>query len=323
MRGRVTDGPLFRASLGWGRRFGLGRTFGWGRGEGRRRPVRERRGRAGQAHEQEGDDLPRAERLVEHHEPRDGGGAGLDAHQHPEHARRDPPQGDHLEPVGDRRREQGDAEPDQQQRRPVDDGPGPVRAERQHHERGDAERAGEAVEPGQHAPDPRRRHDVARPAHAGDERERQAAQGHVARRVEAEQRDAGRGEERPRAVEPAAGLGERQQQRPAELDGDGDAERDGPQREVEDEVHRRHAHAEQRRGLPRLAVPAPEAGSQHDEEQQRGEPEAQGGDARRAEVVERGAGERAAALHRRDRAQHEQRVGPPHRRPAVGDDRHG
>ncbi|CAA9366530.1 MAG: hypothetical protein AVDCRST_MAG36-3130, partial [uncultured Nocardioidaceae bacterium] len=156
----------------------------------------------------------------------------LEAHEDAEHARRHAPQRHHLEPVRHDRRQHRDGEAAEQEHRRVEHRGGAGGAVRQHQQGGDGQRDGEPVETGQQPSDAGAGEDVPRPEDAGEQREGEPGQRDAAGGVGAEQDDPGGREQRPDPVDPAAGLHQRQQQRPDELDGHGDAERDGAQRQV-------------------------------------------------------------------------------------------
>jgi hypothetical protein len=144
------------------------------------------------------------------------------------------------------------------------------------------------------------------PEQPGQERQREAGQRRPAA-VQAEQGDAAAGQGHPGQVAPAPGLHQRHEQRPDELDGDGHAQRHGPDREVEHRVHAGHGDAEQHGRLQRRPRPLPEPRPEHRQQEQARQPQPQQDDAGGAQLVEQGAGDGAAGLHGGDGADDEQR----------------
>jgi hypothetical protein len=149
------------------------------------------------------------------------------------------------------------------------------------------------------------------PERAGNQREQQPAEGDVVAAAQPEQRHARCGQPDPERVAPAAGLHESDGQRPQKLHGDADTERYGAQRQIEDDVHAGHREPEEQGREPSVARPSPGSRTQHRDEHCAGKTEAHQGDSHGAGLVEDGAGDGTAGLHRCDRDDHQHRCGQP------------
>src|SRR6185437_12605013 len=192
---------------------------------------------AGHHNAADGQPLHGAQVLAEQAQPDQRRHRRLQAHPHAEQPHRYPPQRLELEPVGDDggqdpdrgadsqhgRPEHGTAARDQRGRRD-DDG-------RDHHGDGQPGRPREAL-PGRRA-----EHDVGCPARRGQGREQHPGQVEMPVPALGQQHHPGRGEHDKADVTQMPGPGHRHGQRPEELDGDGDPERDTGERLVDREVH--------------------------------------------------------------------------------------
>jgi len=120
-----------------------------------------------------------------------------------------------------------------------------------------------------------------------------------------EQDDAGSGDGNPEEVERAARGGERDTERPHELEGHGDSQWDSVEREVEARVHRGEHEPEHDRQSNLGSRVAAQARTPDGEQHDGGDGDA---DERRtdcAELLEERRGERCAELHRGDRREDE------------------
>jgi hypothetical protein len=274
-----------------------------------------RRGRTrrGGGHAADSRPLGRRQPLSEDGQADEGRDRGLDRHPDGEQAGRDAAQRLKFQPVGDDRRQQADARARRKERRVehlrrTRDHPGRGHRDSGHAHRDDqAGRAWQALARGLGA------EDVPGPRGAGRRRPGDPGPVQAPGGRAREQRDAGRRERRAaeagrQAVTPAArraGGGapqrprDRDGQRAEELDGDRDPEGDPRERLVDREVHKTQGDTERKRDDavgPRVS--GGEAGDRaggapagHDEQDQRGGPQAQRGDRRGRELAEQAVGD--------------------------------
>ena len=177
----------------------------------------------------------------------------LETHQHPEDALRQASQRLQLERVGDHRAEQADADAGRQQcRRNRSPPPRRRRTGRAAPPRSPSR---SPVRPRRGRPaDPHTEDDVGGPEGAGGEPEcGPGGVDRIAAEAAREQHDAKRRQSGPQQVERPPRAGEGDRERPGELEGDRDSERQPVERLVEAEVHPRQRDAEQCRQPQALA----------------------------------------------------------------------
>ncbi|GAA5140058.1 hypothetical protein GCM10023320_77120 [Pseudonocardia adelaidensis] len=226
--------------------------------------------------------MPRVQQFGQQHDTRQRADHRFQALQHAHRARRQPAQCSEVERVGEHRRQDGDREPHGQHGRPQQVGarcPDPER------ERDDGRpRHGEGEGAGVGAPRAPAEQEV--PAHRDARREREQHAVHRQRPAAVVDQEHPRGgEERPRRVQGAAGPGQCDRERTDELQRRRHAEREVPQRGV-DEVHPRDRGAEGDDEAERAGVGG-RARAQDGEQDERREPEPQRDDAGRLQQVER------------------------------------
>src|SRR5215207_8826163 len=258
----------------------------------RLRVARERRARAGDRDHADGD-------------------RRLQAHDQPEQRGRQAPQRDQLEHERQQRDQERQPDPRQHDLGLDELGAAGGDAGRQRHEGGDAERDRESLEPGPAGADALREQDVARPARRshGGQRDAGRVEGLPRAVAEREQRDAGSGEQHPRHVARMAGAGERDPERPEELDRHGDAERD-PRDRLEERQRQEPRAGAERHGCAEVGAAAPAHAGAHERPQdERREHQPQRHEAGRADAVEQRLRQRCAELDRRHRGDRQRDAG--------------
>jgi len=277
----------------------------------RLRVARERRARARDRDHADRDRAGQRQPLVEDEESEQRGDRRLQAHDQAEQRGRQAPQRDQLEHERQQRDQQGEPDPRQHDLGLDELGAGGGNAGRQRHEGGDAERDGESLEPGPAGADALREQYVARPARRRHGGQRDAGRVERLPRAVAErqQRDAGSGEHHPRHVARMAGAGERDPERPEELDRHGDAERDPRDRLEERQRQEPRARAE-RHGCAEVGAASPAHAGAHERPQdERREHQPQRHEAGRADAVEQRLRQRCAELDRRHRGDRQRDAG--------------
>jgi len=265
------------------------------RGDGRDRDRRHR------------DRLHPREPLTEKQPARNPGDHRLQAEQHAEHLRAQPPHRGELEGI----RHHGREDADQRQGKPGTGRAGQVPharcAERQERDRTDRHRRGERSPAGNAPPDARPGEDVTRPERRGGPREeqtdrveRRAGATGLARPGAGHPQDHDRDGRDRHADEIARPAGEHrgEHERPAELHGDGDTERDARDRGVEEAVHPGQSQAEEHHRAPLAAIPPAHPRPMQREQQQGGDGEPHPRGQARPEPREQRDGDGGAELQR-------------------------